>query len=95
MRRRLVWIGGIVALLAAILTIGIWYGGERLKPFVRDQTLDYIRQRYDGDVEFGSFDVSMSVRSPWQMLLLKGKGAVVEVVVDNILVRHKSRNETM
>jgi hypothetical protein len=92
-RRRLLWGGAVVAVLFAVLAGTTRYLAARFKPYLREQTLNYLRNRFDCDVELGSFDVSMPIRDPVRMLFEKGKGAHVRVRIDDIKISHKSRQD--
>ena len=89
--RKLLWAAIAVAAVLALLTGSARYLAGRFKPFLRDQTVNYLENRFDGDVELASFDVSMPIRDPLRMLLEKGKGARPRVRIDGVSIRDKSR----
>jgi len=74
LRRKLLWAAIAVAAVLALLTGSARYLAGRFKPFLRDQTVNYLENRFDGDVELASFDVSMPIRDPFGCCLKKGRG---------------------
>ena len=73
-----------------MLAVAAWYLAERIEPFVREQTRDYLARRFDAVVELGRLDVSMPVRDPVRALLQKGKGAHIRVRANTISLRQGS-----
>jgi len=70
-----------------MLVVAAWYLAERIEPFVRTQTRNYLAHRFNAEVELGHLDVSMPVRDPVRVLLQKGKGAHIRVRADKISLR--------
>ncbi|MCW5977466.1 MAG: hypothetical protein KIT09_05285 [Bryobacteraceae bacterium] len=93
LRKKLLWAGVAAAALFGALAGVAWHLSKRFEPFVRDQLVEYLRARFDGDVELGSLDVSMPIRDPLAALLRKGKGARVRVKAGHILLRHRGRTD--
>lgn len=89
LRRKLLWAAIAVAAVLALQTGSARYLAGRFKPFLRDQTVNYLENRFDGDVELASFDVSMPIRDPLRMLLEKGKGARPRVRIDGVSIRDR------
>ncbi len=92
-RWRVMWVGLAVAALLALMAGAALYLAGHLEPLLRDRTVEYLRKRFDGEVDLGRFDVSMPVRDPIRVLLEKGKGAHVRVRIDKIAVRHRGRRD--
>ena len=92
-RRIMVWSGVVFLCLLAVLAGTAWYFAERLEPFVRQRTVEYLSSRFDGEVELGSLDATMPIRDPLRVLLRRGKGAHVRVKAGNILLHHKKRTD--
>jgi hypothetical protein len=76
--------------LLGTLVVTAWYLAERIEPFVREQTRNYLAYRFDAVVELGRLDVSMPVRDPVRALLQKGKGAHIRVRANTISLRQDS-----
>jgi hypothetical protein len=75
-----------VAITASVLA-------RRLEPFVRNHTEQYLRERFNADVDIGKLDASLPFTSPWRVILSRGKGAVVRASGEDITVRLKGRPE--
>jgi len=73
-----------------MLAVTAWYLAERIEPFVREQTRNYLARRFDALVELGRLDVSMPVRDPMRVLLNKGKGAHIRVRANAVSLRQSS-----
>ena len=82
--------GGLV--LAALLGAG-WYLSNKLEPFLREKTVSYLSQRFNGQVELQKFNVAMPIRDPLKVLLNKGRGARVRVKASGILLRQHGARE--
>jgi hypothetical protein len=86
----------VLAILFALpvsLLITAWYYTDRIEPFVRAQTRNYLAMRFNADVELGHLDVFMPMRDPVRLLLQKGKGAHIRVRADNISLRYRGRRD--
>src|SRR5512139_3523311 len=89
------WLLGTAAATAALL-IGLvgtgWYLSRRIEPFIRERTVAFLANRFDGEVVLQKLEVSMPVREPLRVLLNKGRGARVTVKASEILLRqHRAR----
>ncbi|MBI4889881.1 MAG: hypothetical protein HY821_04595 [Acidobacteria bacterium] len=76
------WLLGLSATLGVLIvgTIGAGYwASQRLEPFVREKTTQFLSKRFDADVRLESFKVRLSWKSTWEVLLNKGKGADAKV----------------
>ncbi len=73
--------GGCAALLLAILGIAAWFAARHFQPFVREQTVQYLQEKFGTGVELGSFHVSVTVGSPWKL-----ETAVLHVSGDRLVL---------
>jgi hypothetical protein len=85
--------GAVVAILLAVLAGTARYFAASLKPTLHRKTIEYLRERFDGNVELDSFDVHMSIRDPVRLLLEKGKGTHVRVRINGIKINSRSRKD--
>ena len=92
-RRKLAWAGLTIAVLLVILAATGRYLAGRLEPFLREQTLNYLRARFDGEVDLGPLRVFLPIRNPARILLEQGRQARARVRVDRVEVRHKGRRD--
>jgi hypothetical protein len=87
------WFGSVALVLAGALAIAAYILARRVEPFLRDQTIAYLEQKYKADVEIGSFRVSMPLLNPLAVLLTGGQGGHVQVGVDRIRLRRPQHAE--
>ncbi|MEO8097406.1 MAG: hypothetical protein ABI811_06860 [Acidobacteriota bacterium] len=94
--RKLRWLlwGSIgVLLVVAGLFSAAAIVARRIDPYVREQAIKYLRERFDGEVEVGSIRVSVPAMSPMKLLFHGGEGVLISAVGDNIVLRHKGRRD--
>jgi hypothetical protein len=65
--RWLVWLTVSVALVVAVLGTAAWFAARHFQPFVREQTVQYLREKFGTGVELGTFHVSVTVGSLWKL----------------------------
>src|SRR5215813_1367714 len=66
---------------------------KRFEPYIREQAILYLRQRFDSEVELTALRVQMPQTSPLRLLLNRGRGAVARVEGEGLLLRHKGRKD--
>ena len=66
---------------------------NRFEPYIRTQAIAYLQSRFDSDVELAAVRVRMPEFSPVQMLFRRGRGVLVGVEGDGVLLRHKGRRD--
>jgi hypothetical protein len=79
---------GIVALFVTASILA-----RRFEPYIREQAIEYLRKRFDSDVELGALRVHLPKTSPLRLLLTKGRGALAQVEGEGISLRHKGRRD--
>lgn len=93
MSRRKKWIiglsVGIGSTLLVLLGLGLYFAG-RFEPFLREQTISYLQQKFNADVELAALKVRMPLGSPLEILARKGKGAMVRISGERISLRLRS-----
>ena len=87
------WVLSVVVLIIVGLAIAAPILARRFEPFVREETARYLRERFDAEVEIGSLDASLAFKSVTNVLLARGKGALVRAKGENITLRHKGRRD--
>jgi hypothetical protein len=92
-KKWLLWITIPLLLLLVGAAIAARVLSRRIEPFLRAQTLEYLRQRFDSDVEIGSLNVSMPIGSPIGVLLRRGHGGVARVTAERVALWHKHRRD--
>jgi hypothetical protein len=66
---------------------------KRFEPYIREQAILYLRQRFDSEVELAALRVRMPETSPLRLLLSRGRGAVARVEGEGLLLRHRGRRD--
>ena len=93
MSRRKKWIIGISAVFGSILLVlmgmGAYFAG-RFEPFLREQTISYLQEKFNAEVELGALRVRMPLESPLEILARGGNGAIVRISGDRISLKLKS-----
>jgi hypothetical protein len=84
----LLLLAGLVALIIAARV-----AAGRIAPYLREQTIAYLSERFASDVELAALDISMPLDSPVELLLRKGKGAVVTVVGRQLSLRFRGNED--
>ena len=92
-RRWYLWIWVPLLLTLAGVAIAARVLSRRVEPFIREQTVEYLRQRFDGDVYIGSLHISMPIGSPFEVWLRGGRGAQVHVTAERVSLWHKHRHD--
>lgn len=93
MSRRKKWIIGLSAGFGAILLVlfglGVYFA-RHFEPFLREQTVSYLEQKFDADVELAALRVRMPLDSPLEILARAGKGAMVRISGEHMTLRLRS-----
>src|SRR5215467_5078025 len=66
---------------------------RRIDPYIRQQVILYLQRRFESEVELASLRVSVPNTSAVKMLLNRGRGTMVRVEGDGVLLRHKGRRD--
>jgi hypothetical protein len=61
------------------------------EPYVKDQALAYLREKYDANVEIESLKFHLPAMNRLELYLNKGKGAKAGVTLNGIVLRRKDR----
>ncbi|MBE3118900.1 MAG: hypothetical protein IMZ50_09120 [Candidatus Atribacteria bacterium] len=96
MSRKRKWLIGIaVATMLGIVALFVTASilARRSEPYIREQAIDYLRKRFDSDVELAALRVHLPKTSPLRLLLTKGRGALARVEGEGISLRHKGRRD--
>jgi hypothetical protein len=91
-RRRRRWlyaIGGITAAVVISMAIAVSVLARRFEPFLRDQAVAYLSDRFHCDVELASLKVHLPKLSPLNILLEHGKGVSARVEGTGISMRYR------
>src|SRR5215831_4826631 len=89
----LIVIGIAVGLGFIGLVIAAHVLARRVDPYIRQQAILYLQRRFESEVELTSLRVSVPNTSAVKMLLNRGRGTMVRVEGDGVLLRHKGRHD--
>ncbi|MBK9167174.1 MAG: hypothetical protein IPM24_06885 [Bryobacterales bacterium] len=93
MRKWLIWSGVAIALLLVGLTVAGFILARRIDPFLREQTVAYLQERFASEVELESLSVSVPMRSPIRVLLDRGRGATVKLTGKGLALHFRGSRE--
>src|SRR5688572_25364294 len=91
-RRRKRWLyaaAGLTIATVAGLAIAASILSRRFEPFIREQAIAYLSERFQCDVELAKLRIKMPKMSPLNVLLRKGKGAFAGVEAEGISMRYR------
>jgi hypothetical protein len=81
-------LGGLAALLITARMLAVRY-----QPYIREQAIDYLRHRFDSEVELAALRVVMPKTSLFRMAMTRGRGVHARVEGEGILMRHRGRRD--
>src|SRR5262249_55452247 len=79
---------GFIGLLIAANVLA-----RRIDPYIRQQAILYLQRRFDSEVELASLRVRVPNTSPLKILLNRGRGTLVHLEGEDVLLRHKGRHD--
>ena len=89
------WLTG-VGIAASILAIaagaGLMYLSARFQPYIREQAIQYLQERFDSQVELAGISVSVPGGAAFH-LATRGKIALARLEGDGLVMRHKGRTD--
>jgi hypothetical protein len=65
----------------------------RFQPYVRQQAIQYLEDRFDSDVELADLRVSVPNTSFFQLVMTRGRGVHARVEGEGIVLRHMGRRD--
>jgi hypothetical protein len=92
-RRWLIAAGLIAIALVVSIVVITSILAKRYEPYIREQAIRYLRDRFDSEVELGALHIRMPRVSTWRLALTGGRGSVAEVEGENLLLRHMGRHD--
>ena len=91
-KRRKRWLyaaAGLTIATVAGLAIAASVLSRRFEPFIREQAIAYLSERFQCDVELANLRIKMPKMSPVNILLRKGKGAYAVVEAEGVAMRYR------
>jgi AsmA-like C-terminal region len=79
--RWFLWTAGTLAVLFTVLGTAGWLAARHFQPFVRQQVVLYLEDKFGTGVELGTFHVSVTLGLPWKL-----ETAVLRVTGDRLVL---------
>src|SRR5262245_9620030 len=96
MTKKKKWLIGIAVVLtstAIALFIVAKKTVNRFEPYIREQAIAYLQQRFHSEVELTALRIGLPHVAPMQLLLTRGRSGVAHVEGDGIVLRHRGRRD--
>jgi hypothetical protein len=95
-RNKKVWLVGIgvflgLAVLGGFIVLRML--SRRFEPYIRQQAIEYLRQRFDSDVELSSLRVQLPKSSPLRLLMTRGQGGHVGIEGERLSLWYRGRHD--
>jgi len=81
---------GLIVISMGVLTSIL---KKRYEPYIRDQAITYLRERFDSEVELADLHIRMPRISTLRLLLTGGRGSVAEVDGGGLFLRYLGRRD--
>src|SRR5262245_48687820 len=93
-RKRWLTVIGVCLLgIVAALVITARMLAARFQPYIHDQAIEYLEDRFDSDVELATLRVSVPNTSLYHLVATRGRGVQARVEGEGILLRHRGRRD--
>lgn len=80
-------IGGVALTIAGYVLV------RRIDPYIRQQAIRYLHERFDSDVELTSLSIQLPSISSLKLLFTGGRGALARIQGEGLSLRHKGRRD--
>ena len=81
-----------VAGLVSVFVIGRRMARE-FEPYIKQQAIEYLKKRFDSEVELASLTVNVPHLSPAKLVFSRGRGVMARVEGTGVVLRHKGRRD--
>jgi hypothetical protein len=92
-RKWLIAVGVCLLGVVAGLVITARMLAARFQPYVREQAIEYLENRFDSDVELADLRVSIPNTSLFKLAMTRGRGVYARVEGEGIVMRHLGRRD--
>jgi hypothetical protein len=79
---------GLLSLVVAAAVLGRW-----IEPYVREQAIAYLKNRFESDVELTQLRIHLPKTSALRLIWPRGRGTLARVEGEGIRLRHKGRRD--
>lgn len=90
------WLVGIGVFIGLALVVVIIAGtilAHRFDPYIRQQAVLYLQERFDSEVELAALRIRLPHLSPFQALFKRGRGTLAHIEGEGLSLRHKGRHD--
>jgi hypothetical protein len=90
------WLAAIVVVLVVIagaVMVAASVMAKRIEPTVREQAIQYLRKRFDSDVELGRLQVHVPSAMPFRLMFGLGRGTLAKVEGADLTLRHRGQRD--
>ena len=95
-KRKKRWLIGLCTAAGITLIVMFFIGramAKRFEPYIHEQAINYLRERFDSEAELGSLKISVPNLSPYRLVMNRGRGTRAHVEGENVVLRHKGRRD--
>jgi len=93
-RRKWIVTGALVfSAIAVGLFVAAFVMAKRVEPYIREQAIQYLRDRFDSDVELGRLQVRVPPALPFRLLFWGGRGTLAQVDGTDLSLRLHGRSD--
>ena len=92
-KRFLIGIGALLGTWIYGLLIAGYALAHRFDPYIRQQAIIYLQQRFDSEVELTSLSIRLPRISPLILLFTGARGTIAHVEGEGLSLRHKGRHD--
>ena len=78
----------VFAVAAEGLIVAAFILAKRVEPYIREQAIQYLRKRFDSEVELARLQVHVPPALPLRLLFHGGRGTLAQVEGTNLSLRH-------
>jgi len=87
----------VITLVFTVVVGGVFVAAfilaKRVEPYIREQAVQYLRKRFDSEVELARLQVHVPPVSPLRLLFSGGRGTLAQVEGTNLSLRHHGRSD--
>src|SRR5689334_5287298 len=83
----------LFVVVAAGLLIAALILARRVQPYIRQQAMQFLRERFDSDVNLDRFEVHVPPALPLRLLFRAGRGALAQAEGTNLSLRLRGRGD--
>ena len=92
-KKWLLGIGVFFGMGLIALTIAGYFLARRIDPYIRNQAIVYLQERFDSEVELTSLSIHLPRFSRLKFVFSGGRGALARVEGEGLSLRHKGRHD--